>query len=73
MLTLERMSKTKKSTDRHKPSRTMRIKTRLAKVLDELALDNETSAAEEANRLIREGLIKEGLWHRSKAGQPDAD
>lgn len=48
--------------DRHKPSRMMRIAERLAEVLDELAERNATTAPAEANRLIREGLEKLGMW-----------
>lgn len=40
----------------------MRIRERLAEILDGLAERNATSAPEEANRLIREGLEKLNLW-----------
>lgn len=48
--------------DRHKPNRMMRINKAIAAQLDSLAKRNATSAAQEANRLIREGLERLGLW-----------
>jgi hypothetical protein len=59
--TLDRMGDTRKG-DRHKPSRMMRISERLAELLDGLAERNVSSAPAEANRLIREGLERMGLW-----------
>jgi hypothetical protein len=59
--TLDTMKDQRKG-DRHRPSRMMRISERLAEVLDDLGERNATSAPSEANRLIREGLERAGLW-----------
>ncbi len=52
----------KKSTDRHKPSRMVRLKESLARRLDSLVERNATSLAQEVNRAVRELLEREGLW-----------
>lgn len=51
-----------RSSDRHKPSRQMRISEAIAKQLDLLAERNATTAPQEANRIIREALETLGLW-----------
>ena len=48
--------------DRHKPSRMTRIRERLALQLDLLADRRDTDFTEQVNRLIQEGLEREGLW-----------
>jgi hypothetical protein len=52
----------KKRPDRHKPSRMVRLKERLAQQLDLLAGRNETSISHEVNQAVREKLQREGLW-----------
>jgi hypothetical protein len=59
--TIDGMADARKG-DRHRPSRMMRISERMAEILDKLAERNDTSAAAEANRLIREGLERLNLW-----------
>ena len=59
------MSKKKaspESTDRHKPSRMVRLKERLAVQLELVAAENATSLTEEVNRAVRELLQRAGLW-----------
>ena len=52
----------KKSSDRHKPSRMVRVRKRLADVLEKLAEREASSLGEEANNAIREYLKDKGLW-----------
>ncbi len=52
--------------DRHKPHRMVRLRERLAAILDKLAEQNATSVTEEMNRAVREMLQREGLWPQSK-------
>jgi hypothetical protein len=49
-------------TDRHKPSRQVRLKKVLADRLEVLADRNATSVPDEVNRAVRELLQREGLW-----------
>lgn len=60
------MTKPKKSTDRHKPSRMVRVKGALAAQLDLIVAENETAFTDEVNRAIRELLVREGKWPPSK-------
>lgn len=63
MLQNVRMSKKQPpSDDRHKPSRMIRLKERLAVQLEIVAERNATSLTEEVNRAVREMLQREGLW-----------
>ncbi len=52
----------KTSTDRHKPSRMVRVRESLAAQLDLVAEENATDLTEEVNRAIREMLVREGKW-----------
>ena len=52
----------KSSLDERNPSKQVRIRGMLMRQLGKLAVRNDSSAPEEANRLIREGLALEGLW-----------
>lgn len=56
------MADKRKTTDRHKPSRTIRLNLRLAEQLALVAEHNATSLNQEANRAVRELLVREGLW-----------
>lgn len=72
MVTIECMSKAKRDTrkgDRHAAGRQMRIKQSLVDGLDLLAERNDTTAPQEAHRLIREGLAKEGLYPPPRPGK----
>jgi hypothetical protein len=51
----------KRSGDRHRPSRHIRIPERLAKFLDQAAERNFTTAPQEAVRAIREYLERLGI------------
>lgn len=69
LVTIDCMSKQKSDKrrgDRHAAGRQMRIKQAVVDILDELARENETSAPQEAHRLLREGLTREGRWPRPK-------
>jgi hypothetical protein len=55
-----------KRKDRHKPSRMVRIKERLARQLDHLVERNESSVTSEVNRALRELLEREKLWPPSE-------
>lgn len=55
-------SRKKQSSDRHKPSRQVRLNIRLAAQLEKLADRNATSTTQECNRAVREMLEREGLW-----------
>jgi hypothetical protein len=61
-ITMPSMAQSKKPSDRHKPSRMVRIRERLAQVLEQLAERNDTDVTEEANRAIREHLEQIGMW-----------
>lgn len=56
------MSKPKKSTDRHKPNRQVRLKQRLVEQLKILSDRDDVSITELANNAVREFLRREGLW-----------
>jgi hypothetical protein len=49
-------------TDRHKPSRMVRIKEGLARQLDRIVGRDLTDFTAEVNRAVREMLAREGLW-----------
>lgn len=48
--------------DRHKPSRMVRLRERLAAELDKVADVKATSITELVNQAVREYLEREGLW-----------
>jgi hypothetical protein len=52
----------KRSGDRHKPGRQVRVRGAFLPALDALAERNATSTTEEVNRFIRESLERAGLW-----------
>lgn len=52
----------KKSSDRHKPSKQVRLRKSLADQLEVLAERNATTVPEEVNRAVRLLLEREGLW-----------
>ena len=58
----EKSSRKKKSADRHKPSRQVRIKKQFIRPLEVLAERLATSVPDEVNRGVREMLERAGLW-----------
>ncbi len=54
--------KKKQPGDRHKPSRMTRIPERMAKQLEEIAGEKETSLVDEVKQAVREYLEKLGRW-----------
>lgn len=63
----------KKSTDRHKPSRMVRVKEIFAPGLEHLAALRGTSLPEEVNRAVRELLEREKLWPPSELCPPEEE
>lgn len=59
--TIHRMA-TKPNTDRHKPSRMVRIPEAFAVVLEEMAAEQLNSVTEQVKSAIREHLIRLGRW-----------
>jgi hypothetical protein len=51
-----------KKKDYHRPSRTVRIPERLARLLDQLSDKNLSNLTQEAVRAIREYLERNSLW-----------
>lgn len=60
--TLDRMSKKKPNADRHKKSKMVRIRQRLAEQAEILAQRQVTDVTEIVNDALRERLEREGLW-----------
>lgn len=58
----QRKDAQKRTGDRHKPSRHVRIHPGLAEAADLLAERNATTFPQEVNRALREYLQREGLW-----------
>lgn len=56
------MGNKKQSSDRHKPTRNVRLNMRLATQLQKLAEQNATNITVEANRAVRELLERVDLW-----------
>lgn len=54
--------------DRHLPARQVRIREEFAAILEQLGERNLSGITEEANRLIRQGLEREGLWPAKGGG-----
>lgn len=52
----------KRTEDRHKPHRMLRVRQAFADAIQALADRNSSDFTEEGNRMIREWLEKEGLW-----------
>lgn len=50
------------STDRHKPSKTARVRKRLAEALARLVEANASDFTEEVNNAVREYLRARNLW-----------
>jgi len=59
--TIHRMA-TKTNTDRHKPSRMVRIPEAFALVMEELAADELNCLTEQVRTAVREHLIRLGRW-----------
>lgn len=57
-----RVERKPSQTDRHKPSRLVRVKELFAPGLERVAALRGTSLAEEVNRAVRELLERESLW-----------
>lgn len=61
------MAKKKTESDRHKPSRMIRVRERIARQAEALANAREMTLTEAVNQLIIRGLEQEGLWPPPKA------
>jgi hypothetical protein len=61
-VSVDGMTERKRGRPAGQGTRPIRIAEPLAKVLDQMASDKFMSATMEANRLIREGLEREGRW-----------
>lgn len=53
---------TKKTEDRHKPSRMVRIPERMAVQLEKLAESRENTISDEVRTAVREFLERAGMW-----------
>lgn len=56
------MVKKNRTSDRHKPSRNVRLRERLANQLQLLAERDDSNITEQTNRAVRELLVREGFW-----------
>lgn len=60
--TISGMGKKKAASDRHKPSRMVRIRKSLAEQIDAIVEKNASDFTEEVNRAVREYLERAGQW-----------
>ena len=67
---MARKKSNESATDRHKPSRLVRVREKLAVQHELLAERRATDVTEEVNRAVRELLEREELW--PPATKPDA-